>query len=426
MLVEVGVDHRTAPLAVRERLSFGPAAAREWLALARLHGMQEGVLLSTCNRTEAYLLAAEEAWPVLRSWLAADWARRASRSPAALEALLRVRMREEAVRHLFRVASGLESILVGEGEILAQVKEAYAAARAADSVGARLHGLFQAALRVGRQARRESDLGRYALAPGAAVVAMAQEALGELAGRSAWVWGSGAMGRPVVEHLAAAGLAVTVTSRTPAHARAAAGAVAAVRPWSERRRALAEADALVLAVGGEGPWLGAEEAARAMAARPGRPLFVFDFGVPRNAEEGVAAVEGVTWRGVDDLRRLVEANRTRRQAAADAAARAVDAAVAEFMRLHRERRAAPLIRSLYDKAEAVRRAELERTLRRLPDLGAAERAAVEQLTRRIVRRLLNDPALALRSGAAEGDATDLMRAAASLFGLEAGEEVEGG
>jgi glutamyl-tRNA reductase len=419
----IGIDHTRAPVALRERLSFAPAAQRDWLALARLHGMDEGVLLSTCNRTEAYLVCEDAVWPVLRAWLVADWARRCGREAAALEALGHGREGADAARHLFRVAAGLESILLGEGEILAQVKTAYATARAAESVGPRLHGLFQAALGAGRQARRQTALGREALAPGAAAVILAVEALGDLRGRRAWVWGSGTIGRPLVQHLADAGADVTVTSRTTAHAAEAAGEGGRVRPWDERLAALSEADVLVTAVGGAGPWLSQRDVARAMEERAGRPLFILDFGVPRNSEEGVAAVAGVSWRGVDDLRAVVERGRRRRQRAAREASAIVDEALDAYVRDHQERRAAPLIRSLYQKAEAVRAEELARTLRRLPDLGQAERDAIERLSRRLVGRLLNDPALALRTGAAAGDPQSLLDAAASLFGL--GTEADG-
>jgi glutamyl-tRNA reductase len=425
VLALVGVDHTRAPVSVRERLAFAPAAQREWLELARLHGMAEGVLLSTCNRTEAYLVCDEAVWPVLRAWLLADWARRAGRDGTGLEAMTRTLDGEAATRHLFRVAAGLESVLLGEGEILAQVKAAYAGAHAAGSVGSRLHGLFQAALRAGRQARRETALGREPLAPAPAALALASEAVGDLSGRSAWVWGSGTIGRPVVEHLAAAGADVTVASRSRVHARAAAGDRARTRAWQERDAALDEADVLITAVAGEGPWLTAEAAARAMARRPGRPLFVFDFGVPRNCADGVAAVSGITWRGVDDLQALVERSRLRRARAARTAAALVDAAVGEYLRDHRERRAAPLIRSLYTKAEAIRAEEVARALRRLPALDAAEREAVERLTRRIVRRLLNDPAIALRGGVGGAAGADLLAAAASLFGLAGPAEESG-
>ena len=329
----------------------------------------------------------------------------------------------EAARHLFRVAAGLESILVGEGEILAQVKAAYATARAAESVGPRLHGLVQSALAAGRKARRETDLAREALAPGAAAVILAGEALGGLAGRNAWVWGSGTIGRPLVGHLADAGVAVTVASRSDANARRAAGARGRVRPWTERMAALDEADVLVTAVGADGPWLTVRDVERAMSRRRGRTLFVLDFGVPRNTEEGVARVAGVCWRSVDDLQAVVERGRRRRMRAARQAAAVVDAALEAYVRAHQERRAAPLIRSLYMKAEAMRAEEVARALRRLPALGPAEREAVEHLSRRIVRRLLNDPALALRSGAGAGDPESLLEAAASLFGLAA--EAEG-
>lgn len=425
MLVGVGIDHRNAPVEWRERLRFTPAATREWLSLARMHGVEEGVLLSTCNRTEAYLICDEETWPVIETWLMSDWGRRAGMRPEALRPDVQVRERGDAARHLFRVAAGLESILVGEGEILAQVKEAYALARATQSVGTRTNVLFQAALKAGRQARRESDLGRYALSPGAAVVAMAKEHLGSLAGKTVWVWGSGMIARPVIEHLREAGVDVVVTSRTEANARRVAGDGPIV-PWPERERALIEADGLVCAVAGDRPWLEAAAVAQAMAGRPGRPLFVVDFGVPRNAEPEVGAIDGVVVRGVDDMQDVVAQNRALRESVAEDAGAIVDRAVDQYLRSHQERRAAPLIRSLYSKAESVRQTELDRTLRRMPDLTDAEREAVDHLTQRIVRRLLNDPALALRSGATGAEAAILLKAAASLFGLDRAEDAQEG
>lgn len=418
MLWLVGVDHTRAPVALRERLSLGPAGTREWLALARLHGLEEGVLLSTCNRSEAYMVADEAVWPVLRAWLVADWSRRAGLRADALEQNLREASGAAAVRHLFRVASGLEAVLVGESEILAQVKEAYAIARAGGSAGARVHALFQAALGAGRRVRRETDLGRESVAPGAAAVLLASESLGDLNGLSAWVWGSGAIGRPLVGHLTGAGASVTVTSRTEAHARGAAAALAQVRPWSERRLALTEADILVTAVSGAGTWLEAADVAEAMDVRRGRRLFIFDFGVPRNTDPALADVPGVVRLGVDDLQAVVERGRSQRERAARAAGRIVDEAVESFVRGHQERRAAPLIRSLYAKAETMRAEEVEWALRRMPELSEAGRARIEQLSRRLVRRLLNDPALALRNGAGGEDASTLLAAAASLFGLD--------
>jgi len=418
LLNSVGVDHTRVPLPVRERLRLDPARAREWLEVARMHGAAEAAVLSTCNRTEVVVSCDDGAWPVLRAWMAADWSRRAAVDATRLEALWVVRERGDAVRHLFRVCAGLESVLVGEGEILAQVKDAYAVARAAGAVGPVLHPLFQAALRAGRQARRDTALGGVAQSPGAAVVELARDALdGDLAGRSAWVWGSGTIGRAAVEHLVEAGAVVRVASRTAANARAAAGERAQAVAWADREAAMVDADVLVLAVSGAQAWLDAPELAEAMAGRPDRPLFVVDFGVPRNAHPGVAHVAGVRLVGVDDLGAHLALGRARLEAAAAEATALVDDAVAIFLREHRQRRAAPLIRSLYEKAETVRRDELARTLRRLPDLPPQAREALEHLTHRIVRRLLNDPALALRAGAAGANDSEFFATAASLLGL---------
>lgn len=427
MLVAVCVDFRRAPLSWRQRLAFGAPEVRDWTGLAGLHGSRESVLLSTCNRTEAYLSVEEEVWPVLRSWILADWTRRTGLATSLLTDAVQVYEGREAVHHLLRVASSLESMLLGEGEILAQVKEAYGLARSIGSVGPELHALFQAALKTGRSVRRDGELGRHSVTPGAAVVRLSETALGgSVHGHEAAVWGSGTMGRRSAEHLAAAGARVTVASRTPEHAQRLVGNLggsARAVAWTDRLTVLEDADILVLAVR-TGEAIFTAKAARAASTRRKRessgpaPLFVFDFGVPRNTAEDLVELDWVTVRGVDDLREVTTQGQSLRAQAAERAGRAVALAVAEFWGKGRERRAVPLIRSLHAKAEEIAREEVAKSLRRLPEMDERSQAEVERLAHRIVARLLNEPTVALRAGAREEDAETLLRSAVRLFGLE--------
>lgn len=427
MLVAVCVDFRRAPLAWRQRLAFGSTEVRDWVGLARMHGSSESVLLSTCNRTEAYLSVEDEVWPVLRSWILADWTRRTGLAAAFLSDAVQIYEERDAVHHLLRVAASLESMLLGEGEILAQVKEAYGLARSLGSVGPELHALFQAALKTGRSVRRDGELGRHAVTPGAAVVRLSEAAIGgSLDGRQAAVWGSGTMARRSAQHLVAAGARVTLTSRTAGHAQQLAedlGGTGRIVPWEERLAMVESADVLVLAVRTGDAIFTADDAwavARARVAEGAAPapLFVFDFGVPRNASEDLDDVDWVTVRGIDDLREVTSQGQSLRQEAAERASRVIEAAADEFWGISRERRAVPLIRSLHAKAEEIGREEVAKALRRLPDLDDRARAEVERLAHRIVARLLNEPTVALRTGAREENAEALLRSAVMLFGLD--------
>jgi glutamyl-tRNA reductase len=418
-LAQVGLDHRSAPLAVRERLAVPGDRVPDFLRSLRREGWaDEALCLSTCNRTEVYVVSgAAEA-----SSLALAALRRFSPdAPPETEGVYLRRVGEDAATHLFRVAAGLESAILGETEIQGQVREAHRAGADAGTVGRSLDRLVQGALHTGKRVRSETALSQGAVSHGHAATEVVRRVFGDLRGRVVLVVGAGEMAARAAAALAALEPAsFAVANRSPEGARGLAGTLGpsvSCTGLEEVPVRLSSADVAVFA-GGAGP-LSRDAVAQALGRRRD-PLLVLDYGVPRNVHPEVADLPGVFLYDLEALESVVEGALAARRAAVPEAERIVAEEVARFRSWHRTLRASPAIRSLVAWAEEVRLAEL----RNLPrDASPETRAAVEEITRRLVERLLNRPAARVRRGVEEGDpalpSPDHLR---NVFGLPTDED----
>jgi glutamyl-tRNA reductase len=413
----VGVDYVGTPVALRERLAI-PAAEQPG-ALARLRELVgEGLILSTCNRTEviAVSAAADAGVAALTELLVAG------RGLCADEVAphLWSRTGDDAARHLCAVAAGLDSLVLGEDQIQAQLRAALDAASAAGALGPVLHRLGHAALATGKRVRAETAIGRGSASVVSAALRAATAQLGTLAGRVVLIVGAGETAELVLKHLTKdrrnrpAGIVVTNRTHAGALALASRYNVDAL-PWDEREPALADADLVVTCTAAPGAIIAAEAVQRAMATRPERPLFCFDLAVPRDIDPAAATIPGVELRDVDALAPACAASRRVSRAAVAAAEAIVAEEAARFFAWWRSRDVAPAIVALRDHAEALRDVELARALARLPELGPREEAIVRALAAGIVNKLLHRPVTTLKSSP---DGPGLARAAGELFGLE--------
>ncbi|MDR7456227.1 MAG: glutamyl-tRNA reductase [Armatimonadota bacterium] len=415
MLTLAGVSFRTSPVALRERVALPEhALAATTAALRARPGVREALVLSTCNRTELYVVAddAPDA-AALAAWLAD----RCGVPADALHPALYLRHDADAVRHLLRVASGLDSMVVGEAQILGQVRRAYDAARAGGGPGVVLHRLLQTAITTGRRVRRETGLALRSPSVPRAALALAERLIGPVRGRRVAIVGAGAIAGIAADAFGAAGAVITaVLNRTAGPAEALAARVGAVAlPLDHVGEAAAEATVLLACVGPSRPVV---TRARLAPALRGMPLLIIDLGVPRGVEPAVAGLPGVTLRGLDDLSGeelqpgLSGEGRERARAL-------IEAAAARFDRWLAAREASPVIAALCDRAEAIVDLELRRNRRRLGELDEAQQRAVRAAVDAVVRKLLHHPLVSLRESAARRDGR-VLEVARALFDLPSG------
>lgn len=409
----LSVTHRTAPLELRERLAFDHAA-RDALVDDLKVAAGEVVPIITCNRTEVYVVAdAEEC----ASGAIALLARHAGLEPVDLVPFTVCLEGEAAARHLFRVAAGLDSIVVGEPQILGQVRDAAEAARVAGSIGPVLSRLFNMAVVAGKRARSETPISRGAGSVSHAAVELAREILGDLRGRSAVVVGLGDMGQLVARNLAAHGVSdLAVCNRTPARAEMAARELGGrAVPWESLDDALARSDIAITATSARDPILTRDRMERIVGRRGDQPLLLIDIAVPRDVDPAVADVAGIHLRDIDALHDIRSVNLRTREEAVPKVEAIIDEQVAAFASWCRGRKALPVIRGLREQVEAIRAAEVERAMRRLGHLSERDREIVLALSHGIANKVLHRPVTRLKQ-AAEQDG--YARAIADLFDLD--------
>ena len=417
-VIVIGVNHRSVPLHVLERMTV--SAGRLPKALDDLSGrrhLAEAVLLSTCARTEVYVVADRfhGAMQSLREFLAEQ----SFLAPEDFGDSLYAYHEEAAVTHLFRVASGLDSAVLGEGEILGQVGRAAETARGEGTCGPLLSTLFRRAVEVGKRARTETSIARGVTSVSHAAVALATEHLGSLSGRSALILGAGDTGEGMAQALAQSGGAtVLVANRTRRKAADVAHRVGGTPvDVGDLAAHLTEVDVLLTSTSADEQVLVADDMAEILAERGGRPLLIVDVAVPRDVDAAVGALDGVTLLDMTDITAFA---RQGREARADEV-RGVEAIVAEEVERHQadlaSRGVAPLIGALHDRGESVRLAELDRFRARLAGLSDVERVAVEALTRGIVGKILHDPTIALKGAAGTTRGERLSDAVTDLFDL---------
>ena len=416
-LVSAGIDHRTAPVALREAADFrrdGLDAAHA--ALARCPLVREAVLVSTCNRVEIYAAVDGDAVADACARFLGDYHRLAWET---LAPHVVVRRGGEAARHLFRVAAGLESLVVGEPQILGQIKDAFAAAERARRTGPLTSRLFATAFTAGKRVRSETRLGEGAVSVSYAAIALARKIFGTLQGRHVLVLGAGEMAELTCVHLRAQQIAsLTIASRTLATADRLAGTLEGrAIPWSGLGDALRAADIVVSATGAAEPVLTRRMVDEAMRGRRGRPLFVIDIAVPRDVEAAAGAVEQVFLYNIDDLRTIVQENLEHREAELARADAIVAEEVSRFSAWLRSRRMVPTVVALRERFERIRQAEMARLAPRLASLPPDARARVDEITHLVVEKLLLTPTEQLKALDDEETAESCADALSRLFAL---------
>jgi glutamyl-tRNA reductase len=405
-VVVIGLNHKSASLDLLERMTVD--GARLPKALHDLTGrsnLSEAVLLSTCNRTEVYAVAERfhGGFHDVRDFLA----ELAFLAPEDFSDHLYVHYDEVAVGHLFEVAAGLDSAVLGESEILGQVGAAWDSAREEGAAGATLNLLFRHALETGKRVRTHTGIARGITSISQAAVALAADRLGGLLGTRVLVVGAGEMGEGMAVALADAGATeVLVANRTAEAAVALAGRVGGLAlPLTALTGQLAEVDVLLTSTGAQALILEHADVARVMEARAGRPLLVIDIAVPRDVDPSAADLDGVTLLDMDDIHRFTATSVAGRRREAERARVLVNEAVERYRGEATAREAAPLVASLRDRAEVIRQAEVDRVAGRLAGLDERERDAVEVATRAIVAKLLHEPTVRLKdaTGTSRGD-----------------------
>jgi glutamyl-tRNA reductase len=396
-LIVVGINHRTAPVELRERVDFNGRVDAALRALAGRGSTREAAVLSTCNRAELY--AACDEVDATRDDLLRFLTDFHQIDRSTLSTHFYDLRGLDAARHLFRVAAGLDSLVVGEPQIFGQVKEAYAAAAEAQTLGAVLNRLFHASFAVGKRVRSETGLGSGAVSVSYAAVALARKIFGDLSGQSVLVVGAGEMGKLTALHMKSHGVhQVTIVSRTMAHSARTAEAIgASAAPWEELDAALRACDIVITATGAAAPILTKAHVESVMRPRRNRPLFVIDIAMPRDVEPAAGEIEQVFLYNIDDLQATVRENLARRASEIERAETMVGEEVEKFGRWLRSRGAIPTIIALRQRFESIRRSELERLDFKLSSLPPDARDRVDEITHLIVEKLLLSPTERLKA-----------------------------
>jgi len=416
-LVAVGLHHRSAPVELREALDFrrdGLEAAHA--ALARCELVREAVLVSTCNRSEIYAAVdgdgvADACARFMAEYHGVAW--------ETLAPHLFLRRGKDAARHLFRVAAGLESLVVGEPQILGQVKDAFAAAERGKRTGALTNRVFSTAFTVGKRVRSETGLGEGAVSVSFAAIALARKIFRGLEGRDVLVLGAGEMAELTGVHLQGQQVGrITIASRTLATAEGLAAKLAGhAVPWSSVGDALRRADIVVSATGAAEAVLTRRMVEEAMRTRRNRPLFIIDIAVPRDVEAEAGALEQVFLYNIDDLQAIVQENLSRREAELQRADAIVDEELVKFGTWLQSRRIVPTVVALRERFERVRQSELRRLEPRLASLTPDARARVDEITHLIVEKLLLTPTEQLKSVGDDSTMVSYAEAVSRLFAL---------
>ena len=398
-LFALGLNHTTAPLPVRERVVFQVEKLLDALGeLKRGRDVAEAAILSTCNRTELYLSADPDKADSAAAWLA-EYHRMA---PGDLRQYLYTLPHEQAVRHSFRVASGLDSMVLGEPQILGQMKEAVRAAEAAGTLGTVLHKLFQRTFAVAKEVRTTTQLGANSVSMAAAAVKLAARIFPSLKDQKVLFIGAGEMIELCATHFAAQAPArITVANRTLERGHALAhrfnGRAIELRQLAEQ---LQEHDIVVSCTASSLPILGKGLVERALRARKRQPMFMVDLAVPRDIEAEVGELDDVFLYTLDDLQGIVQGNLDARRASLEQAEAIIETQVGQFMHWMQARASVPLIRALREQGEAARRHELERALRLLHK-GEDPAQVLEGLSQGLTNKLLHGPTQALNASSGE-------------------------
>jgi glutamyl-tRNA reductase len=412
-LTLVGLNHRGAPVEIRERVAYQASDVLAALdEMRQSSGAGEAVLLSTCNRTEVYLVESEQdAAPLV-------WRALSQRLGTDASAYGYVRRDRDAVAHLFRVASGLDSMVLGEAQIHGQVRDAWEQCRSHS--GPVLNRLFQTSLYTAGRVRSETTVARGAASVSSAAVQLAKQIFGSLAGKRAMILGAGEMAELALECLAEQGVRTSiVANRTFERATemAARHGAAAVR-YDECWAALGDVDVLVCSTAAPHAVVGTQQVGPALASRGDRPLCILDIAMPRDVEPAVGDLANVFLYNLDDLQAVVSSNLERRRREVPTAEQLVDAEVGKYWDWLAGLAAVPALTEMRGRMDEMRERELADALRRLSGLTAADRAVVEEFSKSLMNKFLHEPTRRLRAAAANGRGLGVVDTARYLFGLE--------
>ncbi|MCI0712673.1 MAG: glutamyl-tRNA reductase [Chloroflexi bacterium] len=417
-LIVVGMNHRTAPVALREQLALSGERLRTALdELVQDSGIHEAVILSTCNRLEVYADAIDDVygWHVLEQYLA-DMERV---TLAELKPSLYYLAGEEVVTHLLNVASGLDSMILGEPQILGQVNCAYGEAHGVGVTGPVLSRLFTQAVHCGKRARTETDISRHTTSVSHAAVKLAQRDLKDLTKVNALIVGAGEMAELAANALSKYHCqSITFINRTHSRAEDLASQYNGLtRSWHLLLESLKTADVVISSTGAPHPVIHTEEVNLILPYRNGRPLLFIDIAVPRDVEEGVGELPTVISYDIDDLNRVVDENGSKRAESARAAAVIVEQEAEEFMIWLHSREVVPVIVELRRRVADIAGAEVSQALNRLDGLTKQEQQIVDRLAHRIVNKILHEPTTRLKEQAVEGNGELYGQILSELFGL---------
>jgi len=386
----VGINHQTAPVAIREKVAISTSKLDDALPLFRSY-ISRGIILSTCNRTEVYTIDSDARHTEKASL---DFLKARLNIPdTALLQYVYLLEDRTAVEHLFRVASGLESMIVGEFEVLGQVGHALEAAERAGMANLPLRHIFQSAIRTGRRVREETGISRNALSVSSVAVDLAARIVGDLKGGKMLVIGAGEAGRLAAKVAKDRGIShMVVVGRTQERASALAAQLGGTPISSGNlREELLTANIVVTCAGAPHRILGVGQVKQAMARRPELPLVIIDIAVPRNVEPAVSQIGNVFLYNIDDLSELSQLNRRQREDEIQKASQIIADELDKFTLWWQEFKVRPLIRAITKKAEEIRRSHLDRTVKKLPHLTKEEQYSLEMMTRAIVSKILKDP-----------------------------------
>jgi glutamyl-tRNA reductase len=422
----IGCSHRTAPVEIRERVAFSPEQAVAAAEELRKQGiLEEAVVLSTCNRSELYgvptepgQIAAEAMEVFLTSFHGVP--------RADLSGRLYKWVGADAVRHLYRVASGLDSMMLGEAEILGQLRTAYGQALDHGVTGPVLNRMFQGAIEVGKRVRSETEVGARPMSVALAGVKLAERVFGNLKGHSALILGAGSVAEQVVENLRNRGIGkLRVVNRSYDRAAELAQRMGGEAiEWSALEGVLGVPDILIASVGGSGAVLTRALLERAIAAREGRPLFLVDLGVPRNVTDDASGLYNLYLYNIDDLGEIVEQNKKAREAEVPRAEAIVSEHIAKFESWRAALEAGSIVNDLRDSFHKHREMLIQEKLKEMDDVSPEERARIAHITEELIERVLEQPSQKLRRSREMRGHLAGLDALRHLFGLDEAKDEE--
>ncbi|HEY6084443.1 MAG TPA: glutamyl-tRNA reductase [Nitrospira sp.] len=418
-VVVVGLSHKTAPVEIREKLAISESRLGEALArLCSYSGVREGMLLSTCNRVEVYAVVdeLEPGYGRIQEFLADA---HMSLSSEQLTPHLYWQTGDRAISHLFRVASSLDSMIVGESQILGQIKDAFEAALSHKATGLILNKVVKKAISIAKRVRTDTKIAEMAVSVSSAAVELARKIFSDLSEKTVLLVGAGEMAKLAARHFIANGVRhVRITTRNPQHAMELADRFAGTAvAFDQFREDMASADIVLVSTGSSHYLVNAEDVQRAVKQRMNRPMFLIDIAVPRNIDPTVRHVDNAFLFDIDDLKFRVEQNRGERLQEAEKAERMVQDEVGVVRQWLRSLEVTPTIIALKTRAEDIKRTEVEKTIGRLAHLSPQEQELVEGMASSIVNKLIHHTMVTLKTEVASADGAAFVEAARRFFNL---------